>query len=64
MVQQAQQMGGVAGPAGPALAGPLFSKSLIGLVPRLHAEGQSEDETIGPGVQRKHAFALTRTCFS
>ena len=43
---------GVAGPAGPALAGPLF----VGFVPRLQAEGQSEDETIGPGVQRKHAL--------
>ena len=48
--------GGVAGPAGPAKAGPLFSGSLIGLVFGL--QRQSEDEAIGPGVPRKLAFAL------
>ena len=47
--------GGVVGRASPALAGPLFSRS-VGLVPKL--QGRSEDETIGPGVPRKLAFAV------
>ena len=48
--------GGVAGPAGQALAGPLFSGSFRRLVSRL--QRQSEDKTIRPGVPRRLAFPL------
>ena len=48
--------GGVTGPAGPALPDHFSVTGVVGLVLRL--QRQSEDETTGPGVPNKLAFAL------
>ena len=55
LITQAELVrGGVAGPAGPAKAGPLFRRS-VGLISRL--QRRSANEMVGPGVPRKLAFA-------
>ena len=57
--------GGVASPAGPAKAGPLFSGSLVPFSDCRDSLSHSEDETIGAdaGVPRKLALSL-RVCVS
>ena len=55
--------GGVASPAGPAKAGPLFSGLLVLFSDCRDSLSHSEDETIGPGVPHKLTLAL-RVCVS